>query len=62
MHLLLRLYARVTLILAYYRPSTYRLRRVPYLLPSPAIMCIIGPSLLDFTARVPLSVTISVLS
>ena len=48
---MLCLYAHVTLILAYYRPSAYRLRRVPYLLSVLAIMCTTGPSILDSTAH-----------
>ena len=60
--LLLHLCARVTLILTYYRPSAYHLRRVPYLLPISAFMCTTSPSIPDSTARTPPSVTILVLS
>ena len=60
--ILLRLCACITLILAYCRPSAYRLRRVPYLLPVSAFMCITGPSIPDSAACAPSSVTILVLS
>ena len=59
---MLRLCAGITLILAYYRPSAYHLRRVPYLLPVSDFMCTTGPSIPDSTTRVPPSATISVLS
>ena len=58
----LRLCARITHVLTCYRPSAYRSRRVPYLLPDSAFMCTTGPSLPDYTARAPPSVTISVLN
>ena len=59
---LLRLCARITHVLTCYRPSAYRSRRVPYLLPDSAFMCTTSPSLPDYTARAPPSVTISVLN
>ena len=59
---LLRLCARITHVLTCYKLSAYRSRRVPYLLPDSAFMCTTGPFLPDYTARVPPSVTISVLN
>ena len=59
---MLRLYTHITLILAYCKPSTYRLRHIPYLLSVSAIMCTTSLSILDFMAHTPPSVTILVLS
>ena len=58
----LRLCARIIHVLTCYKPSAYRSRRVPYLLPDLAFMCTTGPFLPDYMARAPSSVTISVLN
>ena len=59
---MLRLCACITHILTCYKPSAYRSRHVPYLLPDSAFMGTTGPFLPDYTARMPPSVTILVLN